>query len=407
MTALTDDAGTRRYVVPMDRHLFPGWLEQLLGAAVLLAVLLDVFLHVLYARLGAGIFSYHVAHAVWRLFHGASKLFARWRVTILTYCGPAVLVALIVTWALGLTLGTALIIHPALGTGVVATDGQTTGDFLSALYAGGASVAIVGSSQFAPRTDAYRLLFLINSLVGLSVLSLTLMYLMQVYSALHRRNTLGLHVHLASAQTGDAAEMLAHLMPRGQVEGGYANLSTLGEHLVAAEEGHHFYPVLFYFRFHEPYYAVSRFTLVSLDLATLIATALDDETLGWLKATSAVIQIRQASDLLATTLADTFLERGAPRDESLPEREVVDRWRRRYLDALLRLRRAGIATAVDVRAGADAYVAARARWDRHVSALAPVMGYSVEQIDPASHRARPARPSQRQPRHGAPSGRGR
>jgi hypothetical protein len=44
-----------------------------------------------------------------------------------------------------------------------------------------------------------------------------------------------------------------------------------------AKETHHFYPVLFYFRFREPYYSVSRFALVSPDTVTLIKSALDDK----------------------------------------------------------------------------------------------------------------------------------
>jgi hypothetical protein len=49
------------------------------------------------------------------------------------------------------------------------------------------------------------------------------------------------------------------------------------------KEAHHFYPVLFYFRFGEPYYSVSRSTLVTLDTVTLIKSALDDGRTAWLK----------------------------------------------------------------------------------------------------------------------------
>src|SRR4051794_7406992 len=38
-----------------------------------------------------------------------------------------------------------------------------------------------------------------------------------------------------------------------------------------------------YLRFSEPFYSVSRFTLVSLDTVTLIQSALDDEEYSWLK----------------------------------------------------------------------------------------------------------------------------
>jgi hypothetical protein len=43
---------------------------------------------------------------------------------------------------------------------------ETPADFMTALYAGGSSMAIVGASDFKPVTDAYRVLYLVNSLVG-------------------------------------------------------------------------------------------------------------------------------------------------------------------------------------------------------------------------------------------------
>jgi hypothetical protein len=150
---------------------------------------------------------------------------------------------------LGLTLGTALVIHPVLGTAVRANSGPTPTDFLTAMYVGGSSVSIVGGGNFSPQTGAFKLFFLFNSLLGLSVLSLTLTYLMQIYSALQRRNALGLRVYLFSAQREDAAELIARLGPQGQFQSGYSNLSELSGAVAEMEETHHFYPVLFYFRF--------------------------------------------------------------------------------------------------------------------------------------------------------------
>ena len=43
-------------------------LEQLLGALLMLLVLADVYLTVLYARVGTGIISEKLARVVWRFF---------------------------------------------------------------------------------------------------------------------------------------------------------------------------------------------------------------------------------------------------------------------------------------------------------------------------------------------------
>ena len=46
----------------------PGWLEQTSGFLLLALVLLDVFLVVLYARLGTGILTSRVSQMIWRIF---------------------------------------------------------------------------------------------------------------------------------------------------------------------------------------------------------------------------------------------------------------------------------------------------------------------------------------------------
>jgi len=246
-------------------------LEQGFGVLLILVILLDIFLTVLYARIGTGIIGPSLGRLVWLSFIKASNSASRSRRgTVLSFCGPVMLVLVVGFWAVGLTLGAALIMHPELGTSIRATNGETPTDFVTAMYAGGSSMAIVGASDFTPHASPTRLLFLLNSLIGVSVMSLTLNYVMQVYTALQRRNVMAMNIHFLSACTGDAAELLARLGPQGQFSGGYTNLSELGVEMTQAKEAHHFYPVLFYFRFSDSYHAVSRCALVALDTVSLI-----------------------------------------------------------------------------------------------------------------------------------------
>ncbi|HWK66379.1 MAG TPA: two pore domain potassium channel family protein [Rhizobiaceae bacterium] len=362
-----------------------GRLQQGLGILLILIILLDVFLTVLYARIGTSIVGSRVERLIWASFVTASNAFGSRQGTVLSYCGPVILVLLVGVWAFGLTLGAALIMHPELGTSIRATNGETPTDFVTAMYAGGTSMAIVGASDFTPHTSSTRLLFLSNSLIGASVLSLTLTYLMQVYTALRRRNVMALSIHLLSGRRGDAAELLAHLGPQGQFSAGYTNLSELGVEMTHAKEAHHFYPVLFYFRFSDPYHSVSRSMLVALDTVSLIKSALDDEKYRWLKETGAVAQLWEASMMLLITLVNTFLHRGAQSGGGAqPDQQTRDRWLARYRAALHRLQQAGIQTTGDEKAGAEAYISYRAQWDHHISKLAPSMAYSMDEIDPAT-----------------------
>ena len=380
-------------------------VEQIIGALLLLFILLDVFLTVLYARANAGIISPRVARLVWWFFKTISQPFGRVRAGIVSFCGPAILVMLVIVWAFGLTIAAALIIHPALGTAVRATSGDTPNDFITAMYAGGTSISVVGASDFAPHTASFRLLFLFNSLVGMSVTFLTLTYLMQVYTALNRRNTLGLTVHLASAETGDAAELIAHFGPEGKFDTCYANLSTLAANMTKAKESHHFYPVLFYFRFRQPFYSVSRFTLVSLDAATLIKSALSDKEYSWLKNSVAVEQLWDSSMLLLETVSNIFLDgqtRGLPH---APDEDTCELWRRRYFAAVRTLNSAGIQTVDDEQAGAEYYVNLRRQWNDYIMHMSPLLAYSKEDIDPVGYRAETSseeRQFQRHASHGLP-----
>lgn len=358
-------------------------LQQLLGALLALFVLADVFYTVLYARIGSGILSYRVARWVWLLFRTASRPFGRRRGQILSFCGPSILVVVLVVWACLLTLGMALVIQPALGRGVTASSGPTPTDFVTALYAAGGSMSIVGGSNFAPHNAAFRLLYLFNSMVGMSVISLTLTYLMQVYTALYRRNATTFSIDLDSGETGDAAELIAGMAPEGQISGGYTNLSEIAAQMVAVKESHHFYPVLFYFRFPEAAYSVSRAALVSLDTVSLIKAALSNSRYGWVKESAAVTQLWRACLHLITGLAETFIPDDRPSPDEQPDQESRERWRRRYRAALRRLGEAGIETAEDERAGAEQYIELRRHWHSHIKALAPALAYGLDEIDTA------------------------
>lgn len=361
-------------------------LEMMAGAVVVLAVIADVFLTVLYARIGAGFLSVRIERATWWLFERLARLFRGHHDKVLSFCGPAILVNLLVGWTVLLTLGAALIVHPALGTSLTTSSaGPTPTDFITAVFAGGSSMSIVRAADVTPVTTPYKLYFLFNSLVGASVISLTITYLMQVYNALQRRNTLGYKLYLQSGETSDAAELLAGLGARGSFQCGYSALMDIAVEMTVVLEAHHFYPVLFYFRFPRPIYGVSYFTLMALDEVSLIKSALNDDELGWLKESVPVTQLWRAALLLASSQEKKSRQAGAADEAPTPSAEDIDRWTRRYHAAVRRLRDAGVATTDDETAGAANYVALRSRWQQQLLRAMQMMSYSPEEIDPMSH----------------------
>ena len=98
-------------------------LEQVVGAALILVFLADIFLTVLFARAGTGLLAPYWNRAVWALLRAGSTPFGRHRGRVLSLAGPLIVVLLIVFWAIGLTIGAGLVIRPELGTAIRPSSG--------------------------------------------------------------------------------------------------------------------------------------------------------------------------------------------------------------------------------------------------------------------------------------------
>jgi hypothetical protein len=361
------------------------WVETIAGALLMALVLADVFLTVLYARAGTGIISDRLARLIWLALRTRSNSH------LLSFCGPSILVALLLTWSLLLALGAALIVHPQLGTNITNSNEGTPTDFVTALYVAGSSLSIVGASNFAPQSTGAKLLFLLNSVIGTSIISLTITYLMQIYGALRSRNSLCLKIQALSGETGDAADLLAHLFANNQLTAGYNNLSDLAAEVTDAKEAHHFYPILFYFRFPEPYYSVSRSWLVALDAVSLIRSVLSKEA-DWLKQSGAVTQLSTSALLLLSTLNKVFLQQKASVEPDDADHRL---WRIRFENARQRLQEAGISVTDDLQRSLESYIEQRRRWHHLTQLLGTSMAYRPSELDTAMHRASITNPHRR------------
>ncbi len=347
-------------------------VEQIAGAGLMVLFLADIFLTVLYARAGTGLLAPRWNRIVWSSVKILAGLFRRRRSAALSFAGPVIVVALIAFWAIGLTTGAALIIRPELGDAIQPSNGGASTDFVTALLVAGNSLLIVGGGDYSPHTSATRILFLVNSLIGASVLSLVLSYLVQVYSALRERNALALTVDLLTGGTGDAAEMLARLGPEGDFSNATSELGNLVRSLALTKEAHHFYPLLFYFRFTEPLYSVSRMIFILLDLATLIDTTLDRQKHGVFVRSAPVGSLQSCARLLLATLDRNF----PTADEKQTHSRTGD-FEASYAAALAVLRNAGIETKPD----AERYADQRSQWEPLIRRVGPALGYGMDEID--------------------------
>jgi hypothetical protein len=375
-----------------------GWFEQLLGALLIFCALIDIFFTVLYAKIGThgasragtGIISLRVARATWWMFRRLSSQPKVQRDGVRSFCGPVTVVLLVVVWSSLLAFGAALMLHPALGEGVRSSSNPHAKDFITALYVGGSSLSFTSSSDFSPQTGFYRLLYLANALIGTASISVTITYVLQIYSAVLQRNALGLSMNVMTKGTADPAVLLVGLGPQGRFDSGYTVVANLASSLTAVKEAHHQYPLLFFYRPYLPASSIPQIAFIALDTVTLLRTALDDGQYRWLKESAAVEHLGGLASIMAKTLACTFIPGAAP--ETHDNQEQVrrhDAWCARYRAALRELEQAGICVRPDQDAGAQQYARLRQEWDPYVERLARYMDYDMAVIDPATARASP------------------
>jgi hypothetical protein len=316
-------------------------LEQIAGAAVMAVIAADLFVTVLYARIGSRVgtrfgmgVSRFVARLVWAISCAAASKMARLRSLVLSGAAPLTLLVMLSLWAGLLTVGAAMIVQPELGTGLRRSAGATPTDFVSALYAAGSSLSMVSNSDFIPQTAALRGLFLLNAFIGASALTLTVTYLMEIYRALQTRNALGLKVQGMSGGTNSAAELVARWGPMGRFDSCYSSMAEVAGELAEVHEAHHLYPLLFYFRFDTEYPNPALYLPVLLEATTLIHCALDEDECRWLQRSAVVSQLWHGSLDLLSMLERVFVPKRFDEHPATPEPAKLEGRLRQAVDVL-------------------------------------------------------------------------
>lgn len=361
-------------------------MVQIVGTLWVLIVLIDIYLAVLYPRSGKGWLSVKIRRGLWWIFRRTANssllqklgLRASLAQNILSYAGPSLLVAVVSVWVLLLLCGFALIFWAALGTGIASKGETTPTDFMTAFYFSGYVLTTLGMGDIVPVTSTYRLLVILEAALGFSIFTLTITYLLAVYTALTQRNIFALSLHHRTNGTGDALEMLARYGATRDFDQARQDISTMSISLLTLLESHHAYPVVHYFRFRESHYALSRIALIAMETATLIKSALDPEQHRSLINCIAVAELSGGGLHLLSELTNSFLPGRKPYQGELSEARL----RARYYQSIERLKQEGVATIADVEAGADRYVSLRRRWEPYVRAIADYMAYDWQEIAP-------------------------
>ncbi|MFN3389614.1 MAG: potassium channel family protein [Allosphingosinicella sp.] len=350
-------------------------LLTLAGAAVVLVTTADIFFSVLFPASRHGPVRKPLSTGIWLAFRLVGGLLhGRRRRNVLSYSGPAVISATLIGWFLLLTAGFALLFKPALGTAILADAGPTPTGWAAAFYYAGFNITTLGVGDLTPSTGAYRLLTIAAAATGFAYFSMSITYFLSVYSHLTGRNAYARGLHHLTGRSGDAAAAIAGIADDERPDDARQHVGAKADYLRQIHQSVCFYPVLRYFHYRDPCYALPRILLVALDTATLIRSALDPAPYRRLLRSVELAELMDAADDLLAGLAPEGRIRP-------PEPAETAQWQERFDDAWALLQRAGVSLRADRAAAAQAYVAERARWNPPLRALADIMLYEWAEVE--------------------------
>ncbi|MFR9799158.1 potassium channel family protein [Streptomyces sp. MS06] len=195
------------------------WLVTLIGAAVVLIMLRDVF-HTLWHPTRHGGLSRFVMTRLWRL----SMLGGRSSRTA-GLAGPVGMVLVVGTWACTMAVGWSLVYWPHMPEGFSFSSRLQPSEHsgpVDALYLSLTTVATLGLGDIAPAAAWLRIVAPLEAVVGFALLTATVSWILGIYPALARRRALALRIsqlRRAAHAAGQAAARPAAGRAAGSSEG--------------------------------------------------------------------------------------------------------------------------------------------------------------------------------------------
>lgn len=239
-------------------------LLGLLGAGLVLVALVDMLWTTLAVSAGGGPITATLARGLWqalcRLGHRRSRphRFLRW-------AGVAVVTSVFVVWVALFVLGWWLVFSSSPGAVRHGTTGASVG-WIARLYFVGFTTSTLGIGDLVPGDGLWRLLTVVAAFSGLSVVTMSITYLLPVASAVVDRRTLATGIASLGA---DPPGIVVNAWSGGGWGALEQRLPTLEQQLVTLGQRHLAYPVLHFFHDVAPE-AAAGVTIARLDEALTI-----------------------------------------------------------------------------------------------------------------------------------------
>lgn len=212
-----------------------------LGVALILVALRDIF-DVLFHPLGRGMVARKVVRAVAWLARKPPR-----GGTLGLLAGPLGYVAVVAAWASLLAVGWALVFLPQLPAGFnfdPSLDPAEHTGFLDALYVSLVNLTSLGYGDISPAAPLLRVLGPVETMFGLGLLTASISWLISIYGAISRRDSLAHEVHLAKETEERLGEKLVDADP-ALLE---ALLAGFAEQLIRTRRDLIHFPITHYFR---------------------------------------------------------------------------------------------------------------------------------------------------------------
>jgi hypothetical protein len=212
----------------------------LLGGAILLLLLADVFLTVFHPQGRGGPLTHWQNRAVWTSFRRLGRRADSW----LSFAAPAMAVLTVLVWVVLLVGAFALIVYPWIGSFLV-SPGSLRVRWIEALYYSGYTAATLGFGDLVPDAEPLRLLAPIEAFLGFAILSASITYLSSVFRELVSMHTLAVNI---SGYFNAAAETTLESAGDSQRQAFARWAEGVNTSLLHALQAHFQYPILHYFR---------------------------------------------------------------------------------------------------------------------------------------------------------------
>ncbi len=175
----------------------------MLAGLVLLGVLLgDVFGTVFVPRGGAGFITSHLYRSTWAAWKRAATRAGRHRRRILALAGPVLLPLTVAVWVAELVGAFALVYLPFAEQFSVPQP-EAAPSWVTTLYASAYSATTLGVGDVYASTPWLRLLMTLEAGLGFALFSISITYVLSVYSAPLRATALALQITTFIGRPGD------------------------------------------------------------------------------------------------------------------------------------------------------------------------------------------------------------